>query len=288
MSETDELDLILNLETIELDLFRGHTPPGRTMRIYGGQVIGQALNAAYRTIEGRLCNSLHAYFIRPGDPKVPILFKVERARDGGSFSIRRVIAIQHGEQILNLAASFQVPEQGLEHQIEMPDAPPPEDLADETELRRQAGLAVPTDWIWPIEIRPVNPRPFVGGKPTEPINIVWFRARGTYRDDAPAHQCVLAYASDMTLMEPSLRPHGLNWNTSGMQSASLDHAVWFHRESDFRDWHLYVQESSSTSGARGFNRASIFHRSGALVASATQEALIRLRKPNPMGSGGNA
>jgi acyl-CoA thioesterase-2 len=278
MSAADEIDQILNLEAIELDMFRGHTPPGRTQRIYGGQVIGQALTAAYQTIEGRLCNSLHAYFIRPGDPKVPILYNVERARDGGSFSIRRVIAIQHGQQILNLAASFQVPEAGLEHQIAAPEAPPPESLPTEAELRVKAGLRAADDaWTLPIELRPVNPRPYGEATPSAPINIAWFRAAASYRDEASAHQCVLAYASDMTLMEPSMRPHGLHWGLEGLQSASLDHALWFHRPSDFRDWHLYVQESPSTSGARGFNRASIFTRDGRLVASAAQEALIRRR-----------
>jgi acyl-CoA thioesterase-2 len=277
MSEAEELDRLLNLEEIELDMFRGHTAPGRMMRIYGGQVIGQALTAAYKTIDGRVCNSLHAYFIRPGDPKIPILFKVERARDGGSFSIRRVIAIQHGEQILNLAASFQKPEDGLEHQIAMPDVPPPDGLMNETELRAQAGFKMPDDWVWPIELRPVNPRPFGAPVVSEPINIVWFRANAPYRDDPAAHQCVLAYASDMTLMEPSLRPHGLDWSTGKLQSASLDHALWFHRPTDFHQWHLYVQEAPSTSGARGFNRASIFSQDGHLVASATQEALIRVK-----------
>jgi acyl-CoA thioesterase-2 len=277
MSDTDELDLVLNLEAIELDMFRGRTPPGRTQRIYGGQVIGQALTAAYQTIDGRLCNSLHAYFIRPGDPKIPILFQVERARDGGSFSIRRVIAIQHGQQILNLAASFQTPETGFEHQIEAPDAPPPETLANERQLREQAGLSVPPGWAWPIEVRPVNPLPPAPHAPAEPVYIVWFRATTPFRDDAAAHQCVLAYASDMTLMDASLRPHGVDWDSDRLQAASLDHAVWFHRPSDLRDWHLYVQESPSASGARGFNRASIFSRDGRLVASTTQEALIRWR-----------
>ena len=279
MPETDELDLILNLETIELDMFRGHTPPGRTQRIYGGQVIGQALTAAYQTIDARLCNSLHAYFIRGGDPKVPILYKVERTRDGGSFSIRRVIAIQHGEQIFNLAASFQVPERGLEHQIDMPDAPDPDTLLNERQLREQAGQAKPTDWAWPIEVRPVNPLPPGRKAPAEPVYIVWFRASTPFRDDAAAQQCILAYASDMTLMDASLRPHGVDWGDNRLQAASLDHAVWFHRPSDLRDWHLYVQESPSASGGRGYNRASIFTRDGRLVASTTQEALIRLREP---------
>jgi acyl-CoA thioesterase-2 len=281
MPETDELDLILNLETIELDMFRGHNPPGRTQRIYGGQVIGQALTAAYQTIDGRLCNSLHAYFIRGGDPKVPILYKVERARDGGSFSIRRVIAIQHGQQIFNLAASFQTPESGFEHQIRMPDAPAPEALLNETQLREQAGLTTPSDWAWPIEVRPVNPLPHGRKAPADPIYIVWFRASTPFLDDVAAQQSILAYASDMTLMDASLRPHGVDWDSAGLQAASLDHAVWFHRPSDLREWHLYVQESPSACGGRGFNRASIFTRDGRLIASATQEALIRRREPKP-------
>jgi len=277
MTQTDELDLVLNLETIELDMFRGRTAPERTQRIYGGQVVGQALTAAYQTIEGRVCNSLHSYFIRPGDPKAPILFKVERARDGGSFSIRRVIAIQHGQQIFNLAASFQVPEQGFEHQIAMPDAPGPEGLLNEVQLREQAGEKVSSDWTWPIEVRPVNPRPHGSKAPAEPVYIVWFRATTPFRDDPAAQQCVLAYASDMTLMDAALRPHPVDWDSGRLQGASLDHAVWFHRPSDLGQWHLYVQESPSASGARGYNRASIFSQDGVLVASATQEALMRWR-----------
>jgi acyl-CoA thioesterase II len=277
MSESDELNRVLDLEAIELDMFRGYTDPARTHRIYGGQVIGQALTAAYQTIDGRLCNSLHAYFIRPGDPKVPILFQVERARDGGSFSIRRVIAIQHGQQIFNLAASFQAPETGFEHQAEAPDAPAPEGLLNEAQLREQAGERVDPSWASPIEVRPVNPLPRGAGQPAEPVYITWFRAQAEFRDEAAAHQAVLAYASDMTLMDASLRPHGVDWSSGRLQAASLDHALWFHRPSDLREWHLYVQESPSASGARGFNRASIFSRDGRLVASAAQEALIRWR-----------
>jgi acyl-CoA thioesterase-2 len=277
MPDPDELNLVLDLETIELDMFRGFTPPERTRRIFGGQVIGQALTAAYKTIDGRICNSLHAYFIRPGDPKVPILFQVERARDGGSFSIRRVIAIQHGQQIFNLAASFQTPEDGFEHQIEMPQAPPPEDLLNERQLREQAGLPLDPGWTWPVEVRPVNPLPPGPKKPAEPVLITWFRATTPFRNDVAANQCILAYASDMSLMDASLRPHGADWESGRLQAASLDHALWFHRPSDLREWHLYVQESPSASGARGFNRASIFSRDGVMVASATQEALIRWR-----------
>lgn len=277
MSDFDELDRVLNLEAIELDMYRGYTDPARTHRIYGGQVVGQALSAAYRTIDGRICNSLHAYFIRPGDPKVPILYKVERARDGGSFSIRRVIAIQHGQQIFNLAASFQVPEDGLEHQVELPDAPPPEGLMNEKELREQAGEPVDHEWRWPIEVRPVNPLPRGRTAPAEPVYITWFRTAEPFKGDVAAHQCILAYASDMSLMDASLRPHGVDWSSGRLQAASLDHALWFHRPSDLSEWHLYVQESPSASGGRGFNRGQIFTRDGRLVASAAQEALIRWR-----------
>jgi acyl-CoA thioesterase-2 len=278
MDDVSELVSILGLERIELDIFRGQTPAGETRRIYGGQVVAQALTAAYNTIEGRICHSMHAYFIRPGDPKVPILFKVERVRDGGSFSTRRVTAIQHGKQIFNLAASFQVPETGFEHQMEMPAAPPPEGLLNEEELR--AKTAENAEWsrrIWPVEVKPVAPLP--PGPPTAqpPVFTCWFRARGRIGDDIGVNQCALAYASDMTLLDASLRPHAIDWNSGRLQVASLDHALWFHRHSDMTQWHLYVQDSPSASGGRGFNRGSIFNQGGVLVASAAQEALIRFR-----------
>ena len=278
MDETSELIGLLDLEVIELDMFRGHTPPHETRRIYGGQVVAQALTAAYRTIQGRICNSLHSYFIRPGDPKVPILLKVERVRDGGTFSTRRVIAIQHGQQIFNLAASFQVPETGFEHQIDMPAAPAPDGLLNEEELRAQAGED--NEWsrrVWPIEVKPVDPPHYGAKKSLEPAYTVWFRARGRIGAEVPLNQCVLAYASDMTLLDASLRPHSVEWNSGRLQVASLDHALWFHRPSDLTDWHLFVQESPSASGGRGYNRGDIFDRSGRLVASAAQEALIRYR-----------
>jgi acyl-CoA thioesterase-2 len=278
MDETSELIGLLDLEVIELDMFRGHTPAHETGRIYGGQVVAQALTAAYQTIQGRLCHSLHSYFIRPGDPKVPILFKVERGRDGGTFSTRRVIAIQHGQQIFNLAASFQTPEEGFEHRIEMPAAPAADGLLNEEELRAQAGQD--HDWskrTWPVEVKPVDP-PHYGAKTSlEPAYTVWFRARGRLADDVPLNQCVLAYASDMTLLDASLRPHSVEWNSGRLQVASLDHALWFHRPSDMTEWHLFVQDSPSASGGRGFNRGDIFNRDGRLVASAAQEALIRYR-----------
>jgi acyl-CoA thioesterase-2 len=278
MSETSELVGLLDLETIELDMFRGFTPPEERHRIYGGQVVAQALTAAYRTIDGRLCHSLHAYFIRPGDPKVPILFKVERGRDGGTFSTRRVIAIQHGKQIFNLAASFQTPEKGFEHQVAMPAAPDPEGLLNEQELRQQAGQS--GDWggrSWPVEVKPVDPPHFGAKRPLDPHYNVWFRVVGGLSNDIPLNQCALAYASDMTLLDASLRPHSVEWNSGRLQVASLDHALWFHQPSDLTQWHLFVQDSPSASGGRGFNRGDIFSRDGRLVASAAQEALIRYR-----------
>jgi acyl-CoA thioesterase-2 len=278
MSQPSELIGLLALEPIELDIFRGYTPEEERGRIYGGQVVAQALTAAYQTIQGRLCHSLHSYFIRPGDPKVPILFKVERGRDGGTFSTRRVIAIQKGQQIFNLAASFQIPETGFEHQIEMPSAPDPDGLLSEQELRAQAGQN--TDWggrTWPVEIRPVDPPHFGVKAPLAPRYAVWFRVTGTLTDDIALNQCALAYASDMTLLDASLRPHSVEWNSGRLQVASLDHALWFHRPSDLTRWHLFTQDSPSASGGRGFNRGDIFSLDGALVASAAQEALIRYR-----------
>lgn len=271
-----ELVSILDIEPIDLDMFRGHTPEGETRRIYGGQVVAQALAAAYRTVDDRVCHSMHAYFIRGGDPKIPILLKVERVRDGGSFTMRRVTALQHGQQIFNLSASFQNVETGFEHQIEMPSPPGPEGLPDEDELRKLAGNTEPRR-TWPIEVRPVDPLPF--GKPPvmDPVQSVWFRARDPLGSDANVHQCALAYASDMTLLDTSLRPHAVEWNSGRLQVASLDHALWFHHPSDFTQWHLYVQDSPSASGGRGFNRGSIFSPDGKLVASAAQEALIRFR-----------
>jgi acyl-CoA thioesterase-2 len=240
-------------------------------------VVAQSLAAAYRTIEGRDCHSLHCYFIRPGNPKLPILFQVDRARDGGSFSVRRVVAIQNGKQIFNLAASFQVPETGFEHQLPMPDAPPPEALKNEEELRAEAGLDPSTRRIWPVELKPCAPVPhgFVGVR--EPTDMCWFRARQPLGDDVAVNQCALAYGSDMTLMDASLRPHSVDWDSGRLQAASLDHAMWFHQPSDFHDWHLFVQDSPSASGGRGFNRGQIYDRSGRLVAEAAQEALIRWR-----------
>jgi acyl-CoA thioesterase-2 len=274
----------LRLEPIEVNLFRGQTPPDEINqnRIYGGQVIAQALMAAYRTLEGRVCHSLQAYFIRPGDPKAPVLYEVERSRDGKSFATRRVIAIQHGEQILNLAASFQIEEHGYEHATAAPVAPAPEDVPSDLERLEMAGDKVPAAMREilardrAIEMRRIDPIFPMKPKKTEPVQKVWFRAADAVGDDVAINQCVLAYATDMSLLSTCARPHGVSWMT-GVQMASLDHIIWFHRPSRADEWHLYDQDSPSASGARGFNRGAIYTQDGRLVASVAQEGLIRPR-----------
>jgi acyl-CoA thioesterase-2 len=273
--------VLLDLEPIEEDIFRGQSPEGRVQRVFGGQVLGQALVAATRTVESsRICHSLHAYFLRPGDPRVPILYEVDRSRDGRSFSARRVVAIQNGKQIFNLAASFQTPEQGYEHQFPMPDVPPPEELEDEIEVRRKNPALLPEplrDWLTrarPFEARPVIIDPPGDRPPRPPYDNVWFRAAGPVPQ--PLTQALLAYASDASLLSTSLLPHGKSI-FSNLQVASLDHAMWFHRPFRFDDWLLYAQDSPSASGARGFNRGAIYARDGTLLASVAQEGLIRPR-----------
>jgi acyl-CoA thioesterase-2 len=286
MGETVSLLEILRLEPVEVNLFRGFTPaPGFVRsRIFGGQVIAQALLAAYRTVEGRVCHSLHAYFLRPGDPSIPVLYEVERARDGKSFATRRVIAIQHGEQIFNLSASFQIPEAGLEHQATMPSVPRAEDLDEQIEQRKAAAALLPKEVgeslvrERPIEIRPVDPAGLLDSAPLAPVQRAWFRAREAIGDDIALQQAVLAYASDMMLLSTSLLPHAISWTDPKMQMASLDHTLWFHRPSDLSQWHLYDRDSPSASGARGFNRGEIYRHDGMLIASACQEGLIRLRR----------
>ena len=285
--DTQTLVEALKLERLEVNLFRGFTPDEESReRIYGGQVIAQSLLAAYETVEDRVCHSLHCYFIRPGDPNIPIIFDVDRSRDGGSFTTRRVVAIQHGQQIFNLAASFQVAETGFEHQSEIPDAPGWDSVEDDIEVQRQMLKdAPPAARAWldrpqPIEMRTVGHR-YGGPSPTprEPVQQVWFRARESIGPDPYMHQVILAYASDMSLLGTSIRPHGVSWQTPGVQTASLDHAMWFHRPTDFNEWHLYHQESPSASGGRGHNLGYIYRASdGALVATCAQEGLMRMRK----------
>jgi acyl-CoA thioesterase-2 len=275
---------LLDLEAIEVNVFRGRSPKDRWQRVFGGQVLGQALVAAQRTVEGRVCHSLHGYFLRAGDPRTPILYEVDRSRDGTSFSARRVVAVQHGEAIFTLSASFQVEESGLEHQFPMPSVPAPEDLKSEHEWRLEVLSDMPEhvrNWFArprPIEIRPVEPanRFAKGNRP--PHQTVWFRAVGQLPESAALHQCVLAYASDMTLLDTSLLPHGYNLFSANLQLASLDHAMWFHRPFRADEWLLYVEDSPNAAGARSFNRGMVFRRDGALAASVTQESLIRLRK----------
>jgi acyl-CoA thioesterase-2 len=282
-AEVEDLVETLALEPIEVNLFRGLTSGRDGPRLFGGHVIAQSLMAAYETVEDRVCHSLHCYFIRPGDPSIPVLYDVDRSRDGSSFTTRRVTAIQHGQQIFNLAASFQVAEDGFEHQAEMPPAPPPDALKDTFEQFRKELDKLPEEMRRmmnrprPIEQRSVNPR-----LPTEvapPFSNVWMRAKAEIGPDQHLHQAILAYASDMGLLETSMRPHGITWQTGGLQSASLDHAIWFHRPLNFNDWHLYAQESPSASGGRGFIRGQVFSADGVLVASVAQEGLIRQRKP---------
>jgi acyl-CoA thioesterase-2 len=278
-----DLVALLDLEPIEDNIFRGISPKDRWQRVFGGQVLGQALVAAQRTVNERSCHSLHAYFLRAGDPKVPILYEVDRSRDGGSFTARRVVAIQHGRPIFTMSASFQRPESGLEHQTSMPEIPDPESLKSEREWRRECAHTLPPEtqsWFLrerPVEIRPVLPaNRFAAGK--QPAQqIVWMRALGRLPDVPALHQCVLAYASDMTLLDTSLLPHGFTLFSPGLQLASLDHAMWFHQPFRADDWMLYVQDSPTASGGRGLNRGTIYRRDGALVASVAQEGLIRQR-----------
>jgi acyl-CoA thioesterase-2 len=273
---------LLDLEKIEENIFRGQSPADRMQRVFGGQVLGQALVAASRTVEGRVCHSFHAYFLRGGDPKVPILYEVDRARDGASFTSRRVVAIQHGKQIFNMSASFQTMEKGLEHQFDMPKVPAPESLMDEHEARKTLMKDMPEEqksW-WerprPIEMRPVILDNWMNRAPREPVDNVWIRATGPVPDDVIVQQSVLAYASDMSLLDTALLPHGRSWN-SPIQMASLDHAMWFHHPFKMDDWLLYAQDSPSASGARGFNRGAVYTRDGKLVASVVQEGLMRER-----------
>jgi len=282
-SAIETLLSILDLEPLEHNLFRGRSPQVGWQRVFGGQVIGQALVAAARTVDGRKAHSLHCYFMRPGDPAVPIIYEVDRIRDGKSFTTRRVVAIQHGHAIFSMSASFQVAEDGLDHQIAMPEVPPPEELPSEADLKtlflKDAPEQVRRYWERerPIELRPVDLRHYVSREKLEPVQNVWIRATGRLPDDPDVHRCVLAYASDMTLLDTSLFAHGRMIFDRDMQVASLDHSLWIHRPFRADEWLLYAEDSPSASGARGFTRGSLFSRDGTLIASVAQEGLIRLR-----------
>jgi acyl-CoA thioesterase II len=273
----------LDLEPLEVNLFRGQSSDLGGKSVFGGQVIGQALVAAIRTVENRVAHSLHAYFLLPGDMAAPIVYQVDRIRDGKSFSARSVQAIQHGQPILSLIASFQVVEAGLEHQAQMPEVPPPEKLRPIAELRQawlaeagQVSARIQDALVQPaLEFRPVEPWNPLQPAVAEPRQSVWFRAVDRVSDDPMLHRCLLAYASDYTLMSTALRPHGESWFSGRMIVASLDHAMWFHRDARVDEWLLYVMESPSAQGARGLSRGLIFDRGGRLVASVAQEGLMR-------------
>jgi acyl-CoA thioesterase-2 len=280
----DALIRQLDLEQLEVNLFRGQSKDLWGPRVFGGQVIGQALVAAERTIEGRVPHSLHAYFLLPGDSDAPIVYQVERVRDGRSFSARRVQAIQHGRPILSMIASFQTPEGGLEHAAPMPDVPPPGLLAPQTELNERwlagAGPVPPRTaeaLLAPsaIEFRPIEPRNPFQPSPGEPHQAVWFRAVDRVPDDPRLHRCILAYATDYSLVGTALRPHGRSWYQPSMVVASIDHALWFHRAARVDEWLLYAMDSPSAQGARGLARGLIYDSGGRLVASVAQEGLMR-------------
>ena len=277
----EDLIRVMTLERLEDNLFRGQSRDIGSPQVYGGQVLGQALVAASATVAGRMAHSLHAYFLRRGDFNSPIVYEVDRAWDGKHFATRRVIAIQHGQQIFNMSASFQVPENGLDHQAQMPVVPPPESLRDQDTLYREAAAVMPPEIMRvlerrrPFEFRPVQPPDFIRAAPAPPCKEVWFRAADPLPDDEALHRCLLAYASDFQLIDTALKPHALPLTTK-MVVASIDHAMWFHRSVRLDDWLLYVLDSPSASGARGFTRGSIFARDGRLLASVAQEGLIRV------------
>ncbi len=273
---------LLDLEQLDTNLYRGIGSGGETpTRIYGGQVIAQALTAAYATVPDRLCHSLHAYFIRPGDPARPVIYQVDPARDGGSFTTRRVTALQNGKQILNLAASFHKEEAGWEHQHSMPDVPPPEGLQSRDELHQQHvhRIAEPMRDEFtrqrPFEIRDIDPRDPLDPELSSDINHMWIRMEAASGAGPQLQHVLMAYASDFGLLGSALRPHGLTWFKPEAMTASLDHAMWFHAPVRFENWHLYTMDSPFAGGGRGFNRGSIYTREGQLVASVAQEGLMR-------------
>jgi len=277
----DLIDL-LKLERIEENIFRGESRDIGSAQVFGGQVLGQALSAAHHTVDGRRAHSLHAYFLRRGDMNAPIIYDVDRARDGGSFSVRRVVAIQHGSPIFNLAASFQSPESGLEHQAEMPEVKGPDGLQDLTEVAPEVLQRIPEKMRRymtvkrPFEFRPVQPMDFMVAEPRPPTKHVWIKAVDALPDQRSLHQNLLAYVSDYELLGTATLPHGLTFGRERIMMASLDHGLWFHRDFRVDEWLLYSMDSPNSSGARGFTRGQFFTADGTLVASSTQEGLIRV------------
>jgi acyl-CoA thioesterase-2 len=286
-SAVQEVLDILDLEPLEVNLFRGRSPQSRWQRVFGGQVIGQALVAACRTVEdvtARPPHSLHAYFLLGGDPKVPIIYEVDRIRDGKSFTTRNVKAIQHGHAIFSMSVSFHVSEPGLNHQVKMPEVPKPDELPSDEELKDRIYPLLPEparryyERERPIEFRPVEFSRYLGEKSEKGRFDIWIRATGRLPDEPAIHQCVLAYASDMMLLDAALIPHGRSVFSEDIMAASLDHALWFHRPFRADEWLLYAQDSPSLADSRGFSRGLIFALDGTLVASVAQEGLLRQRR----------
>ena len=276
-----DLVRLLELERLEINLFRGESRDIGSPQVFGGQVLGQALMAACGTVEGRAVHSLHAYFLRRGDFNAPIVYEVDRSRDGASFSSRRVVAIQHGQQIFTMAASFQIVEEGPDHQVPMPEVAPPEDLPDLTSEVRKHLARMPAERrrFWslerPFEFRSVEA--IEAGEPRPGVRHLWFRLVDRCPDDPVLHQCLLAYMSDYHLLETATLPHGLAYRTADVTLASIDHAMWFHRPVRVDEWLLYALVSPSSSGSRGLAFGRIFDRAGRLVASTAQEGLMRTR-----------
>jgi acyl-CoA thioesterase-2 len=278
-----DLQQQFQLERLELNLFRGESRDTGSPQVFGGQVLGQSLMAAQSTIDdGRVAHSMHAYFLRRGDFTKPIVYSVDRSRDGGSFSARRVTAVQNGEQIFICSVSFQTPEKGLEYQAAAPKVPPPEELKPLTRPPQAEIDKLPEKlrrWLQierPFEFRPVQPYNPLAPVACEPVRQIWMRAVDKLPDDDMLHQCLLAYISDYWLLDTTTMPHGSSFLRGNLVMASIDHAIWFHRPARVDDWLLYCLDSPSSSGARGFARGSFYSRAGSLVASTAQEGLIRL------------
>jgi acyl-CoA thioesterase-2 len=285
-SQLEDLQKQFQLERLEVNLFRGESRDTGSPQVFGGQVLGQSLMAAHSTIEdGRVVHSLHAYFLRRGDFNKPIVYSVDRSRDGGSFSARRVVAIQNGEQIFICSASFQTPEQGLEYQASMPKVPSPDELQPFAQPAAAELEKLPEKlrrWLEikrPFEFRPVQPYNPLTPVACEPVRQIWMRAVDKLPDDPTLHRCLLAYISDYWLLDTATMPHGSSFLRGNLIMASIDHAIWFHRPARVDEWLLYSLDSPSSSGARGFARGSFYTRDGVLAASTAQEGLIRLVQP---------
>ena len=278
----EDLLQLLQLEQIEDNIFRGESRDIGSAQVFGGQVLGQALSAANNTVHERQAHSLHAYFLRRGDMDAPIIYDVDRSRDGGSFSVRRVVAIQHGRPIFNLAASFQKPEEGLNHQIDMPDVVGPENLPDLTEVVPQILENIPEKMHRYLttkrafDFRPVDALDLLDPSPKKPQKCIWIKAVCELPIDTCLHQNLLAYVSDYGLLSTATLPHGFSLGQGRLMMASLDHALWFHRRVKIDDWLLYTMDSPNSSGARGFARGHFFDKDGCLIASTAQEGLVRL------------